>query len=97
MPRKSFDPSKRSVLVRAVKVAGLFIAVGSLMHNRPAVAKAAKSDFMYQDHRHDGKGCGDCKFFVPVSGSEDGGTCSVVDGSVSRNGWCIAFSPRGST
>jgi hypothetical protein len=57
---------------------------------QPAVAKAAKSDFHYQEGPHDGKRCADCKHFLPRGGDKPG-ACDIVEGTVSADGWCEAF------
>jgi hypothetical protein len=86
--------ARRALLAGALEVAGLLALAAAAGGSRPAEAKAAKSDFMYQDHRHEGKSCGECKFFVPDGPYRDLGSCSIIDGTVSRDGWCIAFSPK---
>jgi hypothetical protein len=58
----------------------------------PVAAKASKADVSYRDAPKEGKSCSACRLFTP---SESGqGTCAVVEGSVSANGWCMAFSAR---
>jgi len=88
MEAKTIHITRRRILVRGVAaLAGL----ASLSALQPARAKAAKSDFLYQDHPHEGKTCSDCKHFSPSGGGT--GTCAIVDGTVSAAGWCQAFSP----
>ena len=62
------------------------------MPDRANAAKAAKGDFFYQDKPKDGKSCATCRLFSPSETNK--GTCAVVDGEVSPNGWCMAYSPR---
>jgi High potential iron-sulfur protein len=58
----------------------------------PVAAKVSKSDVFYRDAPKEGKSCAACRLFTP---SESGsGTCAVVEGPVSANGWCMAFSAR---
>jgi hypothetical protein len=57
-----------------------------------ASAKAAKSDFFYQDKPKDGKSCATCRMFNPADGTK--GSCAVVEGDVNASGWCLAYSPR---
>ena len=94
MKANAIRNSRRELLIRGAGLLGGLVATLILEANTPAAAKAAKSDFLYQDHRHDGKGCGDCRFFSPDSGSPTTGTCAVVEGVVNRNGWCLAYSPK---
>ena len=83
--------SRRQVLVRgAAIVAGL---AATLDTRQPALAKAAKSDFQYQDQPHAGQKCAACKHFSPA-GNGIAGTCAVVEGTVSADGWCQVFSAR---
>ena len=88
------DPARRALLLRSVDLVGLVALAAALGRSTPAAAKAAKSEFLYQEHRHNGKSCGDCKFFSPDGASGDRGTCSIVEGVISREGWCTAFAPR---
>ncbi|HET8584564.1 MAG TPA: hypothetical protein VFM89_02395 [Casimicrobiaceae bacterium] len=39
----------------------------------------------YQDHPDGDKKCSECMQFVPP------GSCKVVEGTISPNGYCIAF------
>jgi hypothetical protein len=93
MHPRQWNPARRAVLIRSIGVAGIALAatVGTSRH---AAAKSAKSDFMYQDHEHDGKSCGQCKFFSPDAPNSDHGSCSIVEGAISRNGWCTAFASK---
>ena len=63
-------------------------------HSRSVAAKATKSELQYQGHPHNGKECGDCKFFKPDSSKSDVGQCSLVEGTIQRDGWCTAFEPK---
>ena len=59
---------------------------------RARAGKSDKADFMYQDKPKGNASCATCKLFVVTpSGS---GECAVVEGSISRNGWCMAYSAR---
>lgn len=82
--RDALRTSARWLLVPAI--GALAIAAG------PAAAKVSKGDVFYRDAPKDGKSCAACRLFTP---SESGkGTCAVVEGPVSANGWCTAFSAR---
>jgi hypothetical protein len=88
------NQTRRALLLRSAKVAGLVALTAVVGSSTPAAAKAAKSDFMYQDHRRDKKSCGQCKFFSPDGPNSDIGSCSIVEGAISREGWCAAFVPK---
>ena len=86
--------SRRATLARGLGVlAGLVLTV-ALGASKPAQAKAAKSDLLYQDNPHSGQSCGGCKFFSPESNSANTGTCALVEGVINRSGWCTAYSPK---
>ena len=53
-------------------------------------AKLQKADVAYQDRPKDGKHCATCRAFTLISAST--GSCAIVDGAVSANGWCTAYS-----
>ncbi len=59
-----------------------------------AQAKGSKSQFKYQDKPNGKQKCGECSLFVPGKSVSDSGTCRVVEGEISPNGWCTAFSPK---
>ena len=88
------DPTRRGFIARAAGIAGMAAFTAAVGRSSPAAAKAAKSEFMYQDHRHEGKDCDQCKFFTPDGGHPEVGSCAIVEGTISREGWCVAFAPR---
>jgi len=57
-------------------------------------SKSSKAALLYQDRTNDGKRCADCKFFTPSANDPSTGTCAIVEGTIDRNGWCMAFSAR---
>jgi hypothetical protein len=77
--------SRRSMLKSFVVVSGA--ACAGLLSNRQAAAqgKASKEAMKYQDHPDGDKKCSECMQFVPP------GSCKVVEGTISPNGYCIAF------
>jgi hypothetical protein len=48
----------------------------------------------YQDKPNGDQQCNNCQFFVPGKKSQDNGTCQVVEGSISPQGWCTAYSKK---
>jgi High potential iron-sulfur protein len=59
-----------------------------------AQAKGTKSQFKYQDKPNGNQKCGDCSLFIPNKNTPANGECKVVEGPISPNGWCTAFSPK---
>ena len=94
MHPRQLNRARRVLLVRSVQGAGLAAVTVMVGRSTSAAAKAAKSDLMYQDHEHDGKSCDQCKFYSPDGPNSNIGSCSIVAGAISREGWCTAFAPR---
>ena len=94
MPSDVIDPARRLLLKRSAGVATLVAAAAVAGGISPASAKVAKSEFRYREHGRDGKTCGQCKFYSSDDSSQRLGTCSIVDGTISRDGWCEAFAPK---
>ncbi len=86
--------SRRGMLQKsATLLAGMGMMV-ILMRSESAVAgTASKSDLNYQNTPRNGKSCGTCTAFIP-DGRSGGGTCRIVEGEVTPNGWCMAYSER---
>jgi hypothetical protein len=78
--------SRRSLLRRAAGLAGVSLA-GTFIPIRLASAqqKVAKEAMKYQDKPNGDMKCDNCMQFVAPS------SCKVVDGTISPNGYCIAW------
>jgi hypothetical protein len=84
-------PSRREAL-RASARWLLVPTIGTLAIVADSVAEKICARRRVLDAPNEGKSCATCRLFTP---SESGkGTCAVVEGSVSANGWCMAFSAR---
>jgi High potential iron-sulfur protein len=86
-------------LARIVFLRGIVVlpAAGLLPQEALADAsKASQSSMHYQSTPNDGKHCSLCQFFIPGQDATSNGTCQVVDGSISPNGYCVAFSAKSS-
>ena len=59
-----------------------------------AQAKGSQAQFKYQGTPKNGQKCSQCTFFIPNSNAKSNGTCKIVDGAISPNGWCTAFSKK---
>jgi hypothetical protein len=59
-----------------------------------AQSKASKGSMHYQDSPNNGMHCAGCKFFIPGSDASAAGSCQIVDGSISPNGYCIAYTAK---
>jgi len=77
--REKFGISRRTVLIAAAGAAPLL----RLMTNEAeAGARVPQSLVHYRPSPKDGQDCDDCDHFVTPS------RCELVDGNISRNGWC---------
>lgn len=92
MSRPSRKPARVDVLRGLLSLpafAGLMALSTSI-----ARAKSSKSQFKYQTKPNGSHKCSGCSFFIPAKSKTADGTCKLVDGSISPNGWCEAFSPK---
>lgn len=63
---------------------------------RPGAARAgaSKQSFHYQDHPNEGAHCANCVQFIPPAAGQETGSCQIVSGAISPNGWCMAFTSK---
>lgn len=88
--------TRHEALVRALRaLAGLALLALTGQPRDAAAAKMQKEDVAYQDRPKDGKSCSSCRHYSPAAAGK--GACAVVDGDVSASGWCLAYSPSGTT
>jgi hypothetical protein len=87
------DLTRKEALQRFIVMPALAAAL-SVGTTTLAEAKGPKSQFKYQDHPNGSNKCSECQFFAPGKSKTANGTCSVVAGSISPNGWCTAFSAK---
>lgn len=57
-------------------------------------SKSSQASMHYQTTPNDGKQCSGCNFFIPGSTASANGACKIVDGSISPNGYCMAYNPK---
>ena len=76
--------SRRDVLRQALLLGGAACAGAFAAHNDHA-QKASKAAMKYQDKPNGDQKCSNCMQFEPP------GSCKVVEGAVSPNGYCIAW------
>jgi High potential iron-sulfur protein len=91
--KKNSDSQTRRDFVRSATVplvgAMLFGASTSV-----ASAKGSQAQFKYQSKPNGSKKCSACKFFVKGKTATANGSCTLVDGAISPNGWCIAYQAK---
>jgi hypothetical protein len=78
--------SRRAVLKRAALLAGT-VVTASVLPGKSALAqqKVSKEAMKYQDKPNGDKQCSNCLQFIPP------GSCKVVEGTISPNGYCLAW------
>jgi len=84
--------TRRTFVANAVvlpALAGLLLA-----ETATAQAKGTKAQFKYQNSPSNGHKCSQCTFYVAGSSPSANGSCKLVDGSISPNGWCTAWQPK---
>ena len=86
----AWKPTRRDLLHKFL--AGLTALAAGARPGKADAAKLQKADVAYQDRPKDGKRCAACRAFSAAT--TGAGTCAVVEGEVSANGWCTAYSPR---
>jgi secreted PhoX family phosphatase len=86
--------SRRSILKGAAAAVGVAVIPAVITSKQAFAAKASKAAMQYQDKPKEGKKCSECIQYIPGKTPTTNGTCKVVEGSISPNGWCIAFAPK---
>lgn len=91
MNKKDDRISRRDALT------GLIVlpALATLMsRNALAADKETKEQLAYQSTPHGTQRCANCVVFHPGKTPTSMGTCDLVQGSISPNGWCRVFHAR---
>lgn len=90
----SRNQTRKEVLGQLVMLPALAGLVAAATTTASADAKTSQSAVKYQNTPNNGKKCSGCKFFIPGSSASANGACKVVAGSISPNGWCIAYEAK---
>jgi hypothetical protein len=77
--------SRRHVLRSALVLGGAACTGALQSHVAEAQQKASKAAMKYQDKPNGDQKCSNCLQFEPP------GSCKVVEGTISPNGYCIAW------
>lgn len=86
--------TRRTFLGSAVVLPALAAAITAAASAQGS--KASQSSMHYQTSPSNGMHCSLCKFFVPGQDANASGSCQIVDGSISPNGYCIAYTAKSS-
>ena len=81
--------TRKSAIVRLLVLPAL---AGALAAGATATARAdSRVDLKYQPTPNGKQKCSGCTLFVPGKTATDDGTCKIITGPISPNGWCVAF------
>lgn len=78
-------PSRRGLIRAGI---GLAAAAGVAITARAQDDKLAQNLVQYQTEPKDGAKCSGCVNWV------DPNACKIVAGTISPNGWCVAYAPK---
>ncbi|MCB1949341.1 MAG: high-potential iron-sulfur protein [Burkholderiales bacterium] len=62
--------------------------------NKAEAAKAPKTVVKYQDNPNRNEKCSNCMQFIPGKTPQANGECKIVEGRISPEGWCTAYTPK---
>jgi len=57
-------------------------------------AKQCKPAMKYQNKPKGSQKCAGCRFFIRGKTANANGACQIVSGSISPNGWCVAWAKK---
>ena len=84
--------SRRSFIGNAALLAGAAAAPALIASSAPhAQQKVPQASVKYQDKPNGKQQCSNCLQFVPGSSPTANGSCKVVDGAISPNGYCAIW------
>lgn len=87
--------SRREMLKGVVVFMGA-AALGAAITPGTALAGGmSKASAKYQDHPNGKAHCSNCTFFTAGASPTAMGTCAVVSGNVSPDGWCMLYAAKG--
>jgi hypothetical protein len=85
MPAARPDRGRRRFLARLAGGAALGLAGRTRRAGAEELPKVSRAEVAYQDQPRNGMACGLCSLFVAPD------RCKILDGTVSRTGWCKLF------
>jgi hypothetical protein len=87
--------SKRVTRKEALNLLVLPALAGALALGVTTTARAdSRTQLQYQATPKGNQKCSGCSLFIAGKSSTADGTCKVITGPISPNGWCTAFSQR---
>ena len=87
--------SRKSVLINLLSLPIVATAAIATVGEASASNKSPQKAVQYQDTPKNGVKCLTCKFYLPNKKSAKAkGACTVVEGAISPEGWCVIYSPK---
>lgn len=94
MDAKQMRLDRRAMFWKGSALVAFFATIPLVLWSKAAeAAKADKSVLHYQDQPKNGKACANCWAYIAGQNPAKG-TCKAIEGPISANGWCMAFSPK---
>ncbi len=87
---ENIQASRRGVLLTGLTVLAGSVLATAARADDAADSKVDQSAVQYQTTPNNGAMCSSCVNFVAPN------ACKVVAGTISPNGWCVAYAPKGS-
>ena len=95
LKQNGIAPSRRIWLVTAAVLVASLAAIPMVFWRRTSAnPKGPRDKYRYQDRPNDEQRCADCYAYVANHGEKGMGSCIVIPGPISVNGWCTAFAPK---
>lgn len=88
------NATRRNFLKTATLLAAVAAIPVSIVSKEAFAAKMAKASMQYQDQPKGTLKCSTCAQFIPGKSAKATGSCNVIEGSISPNGWCMAYAPK---
>ena len=86
--------SRSDALKGIIVLPALAATFGRLTLEEAEAAKSSKAAVKYQNHPKGSQKCAGCRFFIKGKTASANGACQIVSGSISPNGWCVAWAKK---
>ena len=91
---KQSSVSRAAALKAIAAVPAVALGAAAAFSAPAEAAGASKSAVKYQDKPKNGQKCSGCRFYKANKDPKKNGTCTVVQGSISPNGWCVSYAKK---
>ncbi len=94
--KNSSKLTRGQFVARAIVLPALAGLLYSVEAAPARAAKGSQAQYKYQSKPNGSKKCSNCTFYIAGKSSTANGSCKIVDGTISPNGYCIAYSAKSS-